>query len=61
MATTTLIVTEEERHRLIEIVAHERQIAEDRRLLSRIDSPQEAAALADRLFVETILAKLRGG
>ena len=61
MSTRSFIFTEEEARRLAEIVAHERQIAEDRRLLSRIDSPQEAAALADRLFVETILQKLRGG
>lgn len=60
MATTTLIVTEEERRRLTEWASHERQVAEDKRLTARIDSPQEAAALADRTFIEDLLGKLRG-
>lgn len=59
--TVTVILTPEERRYLSVLVGHDWQQVDDKRMLSRPDSPQEKAATADQVFVEAVQAKLRGG
>lgn len=59
MATRSLILTLEERRFLNQLVARAWAEVDTQRLLARIDSPQEKAALADQQFIEGIQAKLR--
>lgn len=61
MATRSYTFTAEEARWLAQIVGHEWQKADDRRMLSRPDSPQEKVAEADQAFIEVIQGKLRGG
>ncbi len=58
--TVTLILTPEERRYLSILVGHDWQVTDDKRMLSRPDSPQEKAATADQTFIEAIQTKLRG-
>lgn len=58
--TVTLILTTEERRYLSILVGHDWQQTDDKRVLSRPDSPQEKMAQADQTFIETVQEKLRG-
>jgi hypothetical protein len=59
--TRTFVFTPEERRLLAQWASHEWQLADDRRMLSRPGSPQEAAAEADQALIEVVQQKLRGG
>lgn len=58
--TRNLILTPEEVRYLSQLVSHDWQVADDKRMLSRPDSPQEKAAEADQAFIEIVAQKLRG-
>lgn len=57
--TRTFTFTPEETRLLAQLVSHEWQLLDDRRMLSRPDSPQEKSAEADQLMVQTLQDKLR--
>jgi hypothetical protein len=59
--TRTIAWTPEEIRYLSALVGHDWQVVDDRRMLSRIGSPQEKAAEADQAFIEVVQSKLRGG
>lgn len=55
-----LLLTREEVRYLSQLVSHDWQQTDDKRMLSRPDSPQEKAAEADQTFIESVQQKLRG-
>lgn len=58
--TVTVVLTPEERRYLAVLVGHDWQVMDDKRMLSRPDSPQEKAAEADQKMIEVVQSKLRG-
>lgn len=57
--TRTFVFTPEQHRLLMQWASHEWQLADDRRMLSRPDSPQEKAEEAHQLMVQEIQDKLR--
>jgi hypothetical protein len=60
MSTRTLVFTAEELQALSILVNNAEHDADQRRMLTRPDSPQEKAAAADQAQLQTIMAKLAG-
>lgn len=60
MATKTYTFTEDEVRLIAILVNNAEHEADDKRMLSRPESPQEKAAEADQLFIQGIQAKLSG-
>lgn len=58
--TRTLVFTQEQIRLISQWATNAWHDADQARLTSRIDSPQEASYKADQLFIETIQEKLRG-
>ena len=60
MSTQTFIFTAEERRFLSSLVHSAWIDADNKRMLSRVDSPQEKAAQADQEFIQSVEEKLAG-
>ena len=59
MSTRTVVVNDDERRLLVELLGVERDRAEHNRLMSRPDSPAERVAVADKAMIESLRDKLR--
>ena len=57
--TRTFVFTQEQIRLISQWATNAWHDADQARLLARIDSPQEAAHLADQQFIETVMEKLR--
>lgn len=60
MSTRTLVFTDAEIRIISQWASHAEHEADDKRMLSRPDSPQEKMAEEDQRTIQTIQAKLTG-